>query len=184
VIYVVKKQFIYRDILFVLMVTNPASLHPKAIEGMKLFNEQKFFEAHEELETAWRTEQDNIRELYRGILQVAVCYLHITRGNYAGAVKVYERSMKWLNLFPDVHHGIQVKKLRYDAERVMSALQSLGAERIREFDASLFKPVVWDEKRIWICDRCGTEMYEQNCKVSCPNCGNRFDCSDLNIYFD
>ena len=39
-------------------------------------------------------------------------------------------------------------------------------------------------KRKFICDRCGFEMYEKNCKVVCPNCGNRFDCSDLNIYFD
>ena len=29
-------------------------LHPKAIEGLKLFNEGRFFDAHEELETAWR----------------------------------------------------------------------------------------------------------------------------------
>ena len=36
----------------------------------------------------------------------------------------------------------------------------------------------------FICDRCGHEMYERNCKLTCPNCGNRFDCSDLNIYFD
>jgi len=41
-----------------------------------------------------------------------------------------------------------------------------------------------DEKRKLICDRCGAEMVESNCKVTCPNCGNRFDCSDLNIYFD
>ena len=40
------------------------------------------------------------------------------------------------------------------------------------------------QKRIFICDRCGTRMREKNCNVSCPNCGNRFDCSDLNIYFD
>jgi rubrerythrin len=39
-------------------------------------------------------------------------------------------------------------------------------------------------QRAYICDRCGYEMYEHNCKVICPNCGNRFDCSDLNIYFD
>jgi len=39
-------------------------------------------------------------------------------------------------------------------------------------------------KRVFICDRCGCEMREKNCKVTCPNCGNRFDCSDLNIYFD
>jgi len=40
------------------------------------------------------------------------------------------------------------------------------------------------EKRVYICDRCGCEMVETNCKVACQNCGNRFDCSDLNIYFD
>lgn len=39
-------------------------------------------------------------------------------------------------------------------------------------------------KHRYTCDRCGFEMYENNCKVICPNCGNRFDCSDLNIYFD
>jgi predicted metal-dependent hydrolase len=162
----------------------PNSLHPNAIKGMRLFNEKKFFEAHEELETAWRAEKDEVRDLYRGILQVAVFYLHITRGNYAGALKVYERSMKWLRAFPDVHFGIQVKTLRSDTENVFNALQSLGAERIREFDWDLFQPVIWSEKRIWLCDRCGTEMAEKNCKVTCPNCGNRFDCSDLNIYFD
>jgi hypothetical protein len=36
----------------------------------------------------------------------------------------------------------------------------------------------------YLCDRCGCEMVEMNCKVVCPNCGSRFDCSDLNIYFD
>lgn len=40
------------------------------------------------------------------------------------------------------------------------------------------------KKRVYICDRCGCEMVETNCKVACQNCGNRFDCSDLNIYFD
>ncbi len=40
------------------------------------------------------------------------------------------------------------------------------------------------QKRVFICDRCGFKMVEKNCKVVCKNCGNRFDCSDLNIYFD
>lgn len=37
---------------------------------------------------------------------------------------------------------------------------------------------------VYLCDRCGQAMVEKSCKVTCPNCGNRFDCSDLNIYFD
>ena len=40
------------------------------------------------------------------------------------------------------------------------------------------------EKHTYFCDRCGVKMTERNCKVICPNCGNQFDCSDLNIYFD
>lgn len=40
------------------------------------------------------------------------------------------------------------------------------------------------DPRNWICDRCGGQMNERNCKVTCPNCGNRFDCSDLNLNFD
>ena len=160
------------------------SLHPKAIEGLKLFNKKAFFESHEELEAAWRDEPRPIRDLYRGVLQIAVTYLHITRGNYDGATKVYGRSLKWLEGWNDVCRGIHIKKLRHDAETVMQEVIRLGRERITEFDQSLFQPIQWNEKRLWICDRCGSEMYEKNCKVSCPTCGNRFDCSDLNLYFD
>ncbi|HMU91954.1 MAG TPA: DUF309 domain-containing protein [Anaerolineales bacterium] len=159
-------------------------LHPQAIEGLRLFNQRKYFEAHEALEDAWREETGPVRELYRGILQVAVAYLHITRGNYEGAVKVYGRSLKWLKDWPDICRGIGVEQFRKDAERVMNQVVILGKDGIRNFNPSLFHEITWNEQRVWICDRCGTEMYEKNCKVSCPNCGNRFDCSDLNIYFD
>lgn len=160
------------------------NLHVKAIEGMKLMNEGKFFDAHEELEIAWNEEKGKVRQLYQGILQMAVTYLHITRGNYDGAVKVYMRSTRWLKDWPAVCRGIQVGQLRKDAEIVMKEVERLGRGNLRDFDATLFKPVKWNEKRIWSCDKCGSEMHEKNCKVSCPNCGNRFDCSDLNIYFD
>jgi hypothetical protein len=39
-------------------------------------------------------------------------------------------------------------------------------------------------QHIYICDRCGFEMVEKNCKVLCLNCGSQYDCSDLSIYFD
>lgn len=158
--------------------------HPKAIEGMILFNEGKFFEAHEELETAWREEMGVIRDLYRGILQISVTYLHITRGNYEGAVKVYGRSQKWLNGWGEVCRGIKIGEFQSNAEQVMQEVQRLGKENLGKFNRVLFKPIEWSASKIWICDRCGSEMLEKNCKVTCPNCGNRFDCSDLNLYFD
>jgi predicted metal-dependent hydrolase len=166
-----------------------APLHPQAAEGLRLMNAGKYFEAHEALEAAWNEEEGSVRELYRGILQIAVVYLHIMRRNYNGAVKVYGRSQKWLKDWPDICRGIQVGELRKDAEAVITEVNRLGAERLSEFDRSLLKTVKWEDdqtekKHAYICDRCGYEMYEKNCKVICPNCGNRFDCSDLNIYFD
>ncbi len=166
-----------------------APLHPRAAEGLRLFNAGEYFEAHEALEDAWNAEKGKVRDLYRGILQIAVVYLHITRRNYNGAVKVYARSQRWMKDWPSVCRGIQVEELRSDAEATINEVRRLGIERIAEFDHSLLKPVRWDENavgksRLYICDRCGHEMYEKNCKVTCPNCGNRFDCSDLNIYFD
>jgi predicted metal-dependent hydrolase len=166
-----------------------ASLHPHAEEGLRLFNAEKYFEAHEALEVAWLEEKGKVRDLYRGILQVGVTYLHITRGNFNGAVKVYKRSQRWLESWSDVCRGIHVGELRRDAEVVMREVERLGIERIGEFDLRLLKPVRWEEslrkqKQVYVCDRCGSEMHEKNCKVTCPNCGNRFDCSDLNIYFD
>jgi predicted metal-dependent hydrolase len=166
-----------------------APLHPQATEGLRLFNAGKYFEAHEALEEAWKEEKGSVRELYRGILQIAVVYLHITRRNYNGAIKVYGRSQKWLKDWPSICRGIYVEELRRDAKAVITEVQRLGAEGLSEFDHSLLKLVRWEEnqgqkKRTYFCDRCGYEMYEKNCKVTCPNCGNRFDCSDLNIYFD
>jgi rubrerythrin len=166
-----------------------APLHPQAAEGLRLFNAGEYFEAHEALEQAWKEEKADIRNLYRGILQIAVVYLHITRGNYNGAVKVHARSQRWLKDWSRICRGIDVGELRENAEAVIREVTRLGTEKISEFDLSSLKPVRWEQgtgnqKQVYICDRCGHEMFEQNCKVTCPNCGNRFDCSDLNIYFD
>ena len=166
-----------------------APLHPQAAEGLRLFNAGEYFEAHEALEEAWNEEASKVRDLYRGILQIAVVYLHVTRRNYEGAVKVYERSQKWMKDWPALCRGINVEELRRNAEAVIVEVKKLGPQQISRFDHSLLKPVHWAENqetktRRYICDRCGYEMYEKNCKVTCPNCGNRFDCSDLNIYFD
>ena len=29
-----------------------------------------------------------------------------------------------------------------------------------------------------VCERCGTTMFEHHCKIVCPNCGYKRDCSD------
>ena len=119
-------------------------LPPKAIEGLELFNRGRYWEAHEALEAAWRAETGPVRELYRGVLQAGVVYLHITRQNYAGAMKVYRRSQKWLTIWPDICRGIAIGQLQKDLQRAILEVQALGPDRMAEFDLSLLKPVVYE----------------------------------------
>lgn len=123
-----------------------APLHPKAAEGLRLFNEGKYFEAHEALEVAWLEEKGKVRDLYRGILQVGVAYLHITRGNYRGAIKVHGRSQRWLKGWPNYCRGIDVEGLRRDAEAAINEVLRLGEQRLGEFDLARLKPIRWGER--------------------------------------
>ncbi len=121
-----------------------APLHPKAVEGLELFNAHRYFEAHEALEAAWREETGPIRELYRGILQTAVVYYHVTRGNFPGAVKVFHRSQRWLSPWPDTCRGIDVGRLRADLATVIIEVKRLGPEGIGSFNQAYLKPVVYE----------------------------------------
>jgi predicted metal-dependent hydrolase len=118
-----------------------AHLDPHVIEGLVLYNAREYFECHEVLENAWRAEKGPIRELYRGILQVAVGYYHIQRGNYVGARKMFKRCRRWLAPFPDTCQGINLAGLRRDMQTVEDAVVQLGPDRIAYFDMKLLKPV-------------------------------------------
>jgi len=117
------------------------TIHPRAITGIQYFNQKRYFEAHEELEVAWKAEKSQIRELYRGILQIGVAYYHIQNQNYRGGKVMLERAKKWLALFPDEILGINVKSLLLDANFVYQTLLQLGPENIRNFNPILFQPI-------------------------------------------
>ena len=118
-------------------------LHPMAIHGLELFNAGLYWEAHEALEKAWREETSEIRDLYQGVLQVGVAYLHIQRCNYRGALKMYSRSKRWLEPFPETCRGIDLAQLRLDLETAIAEVRRLGPQRIDEFDPAHFKPILW-----------------------------------------
>jgi len=121
------------------------SLHPRAADGLRLMNRGEYWHAHEALEAAWKVETGPLRDLYKGILQAAVVYLHITRANYPGAVKVYGRSQKWLTQWNGIVLGIDVGTLRRDLDTAIEEARRLGPEHLSEFDRKLLRPVIWNE---------------------------------------
>ncbi len=116
-------------------------LHPQALEGLRLFNRGAYFQAHEALENAWRAEPGTIRDLYRGVLQVAVMYHHIQNQNFRGAVKMYERCMQWLDPFPDICNGIAIAELRENCRAVHQQLSLLGPNGMARFDLAFLRPI-------------------------------------------
>jgi len=116
-------------------------LSQKAVEGLEEFNRGEFYEAHEYLEEAWMADESLGRNLYRGVLQVAVAYYHILQGNHNGAAKLFLRVRQWIDPLPPTCRGVDVARLRAEAREVHEELLRLGPERIGEFDRSLLRPV-------------------------------------------
>ncbi len=105
-------------------------LHPQARAGIERFNAGEFFEAHELLETAWMQDHSLGRDLYRAMLQVAVAYFQVRRGNYAGAIKMFLRLRQWINALPDRCRGVDVARLRQDAFAIYDRVLEVGPEGI------------------------------------------------------
>ncbi len=119
-------------------------LLPDAIRGFELFNQGDYFAAHEELEAAWKEDLSAGRDLYHGILQISVAYYQIWRGNYTGAVKMFQRARKWLDPLPDTCRGVDIAQFRQDAYAVHDEILALGPEKLDGFSAEKLKPIRWE----------------------------------------
>jgi hypothetical protein len=69
-------------------------------DGISLFNERQFFEAHEVWEDAWRTAAGTDRLLLHGLIQVAAGFHKIQCGQPAGAVALLDKAMEKLAAVP------------------------------------------------------------------------------------
>ena len=75
-------------------------------EGIELFNQAAFFEAHEALEDVWRAAPQSEKKFLQGLIQVAVALHHHGNGNLAGARSVLRRAFRNLSLYPEGYGGI------------------------------------------------------------------------------
>ena len=115
-----------------------------AKNGIDKFNRGEYYACHDDLEEAWRQDDSPGRDLYRGILQVAIAYFQIERDNFRGAMKMLLRLRQWLDPLPPICRGVNVEKLRQEVEVVQTALVALGEDQTGDFDRSLFNPIAFN----------------------------------------
>ncbi len=81
------------------------------LEFINLFNDEKFFEAHEVLEELWRHEKGVEREYYQGMIQIAAVFVHVQKKTPEGGKRLLQTSTKYLEKFQPAFMGINLEKL-------------------------------------------------------------------------
>lgn len=111
-------------------------------EGLTLFNRQRFWEAHEAWEEAWKALPPVCRLFFQGLIQVAAGLHQLRRGIYHGAVK-HLRNARWkLALFPDDYLDLDVGRLKNDIEKVLRALECGGRQAMPRMTAMELFPIL------------------------------------------
>jgi uncharacterized protein len=93
------------------------------LEGIKLLNTGKFFEAHEVLEDVWRDAPFEEKKYWQGLVQVAVALHHHSTGNMVGARSVMARAARNLGPCSREWHGIDIGELRRVLTEWLEAVQ-------------------------------------------------------------
>ena len=88
----------------------------KFFEGIRLFNDCEFFDAHDAWEEVWADYHGPSRDFYKGLIQVAVCLHHFGNENIHGARKLYTSSTGYLTPFRPTHLGVDLDKLLAELE--------------------------------------------------------------------
>jgi 8-oxo-dGTP diphosphatase len=101
------------------------------LEGLKLFNEGKYYEFHEMLEEVWHTSEGLDRLHYQGLIQAAIALEHFRDGNPEGAKGLYEKACeKWTQL-PARHLGVDLKALKEEMDNFFAQAQKTGSDSMK-----------------------------------------------------
>lgn len=94
------------------------------LDGIRLFNEEEFFECHDVLEELWSETQGGEKKFYQGLIQLSISLFHFGNENFGGAKKLYDSSRKYLDAYRPRYMGIDVEQLLLDHQTCFSELLS------------------------------------------------------------
>ena len=78
------------------------------LEGIQLFNEHEFFDAHEAWEDVWHMAYGIKHDFYQGLIQCAVALEHYRRSNPRGVVSLYKSYQPKFEKVPPLFMGLDV----------------------------------------------------------------------------
>lgn len=91
------------------------------LDYFRLFQEEKFFEAHEVLEGLWRQTQGETREFYHGLIQLAAALVHFQKDNLTGAKELFRTASRYLRPYPPYYQGVRLSRVLKEFEEFFEA---------------------------------------------------------------
>ncbi|MBI5355475.1 MAG: DUF309 domain-containing protein [Candidatus Aenigmarchaeota archaeon] len=92
-----------------------------AIErGKKLFAEQRYWEAHEALECAWRKSEGDEKEILHAIILISAALVHSQKDENEVCFSILTRALEKLEGKTGSYHGIETEELYERVERAVS----------------------------------------------------------------
>ena len=76
--------------------------------GLTLMRSGAYFDAHEELELAWRAAAPAERDFFQGLVHVTVAWYQAGRGNRVGFVRQLEKAERRLAAYSPSHRAVDV----------------------------------------------------------------------------
>jgi predicted metal-dependent hydrolase len=100
--------------------------------GLELIRSGGYFQAHEELELAWRAAPAAERDFYQGLVHVAVAWYQAGRDNRVGCERQLEKARRRLAPYAPEHEGVAVGRLlaQVDAAAARVAGGSLALDPV------------------------------------------------------
>jgi len=134
-----KKQLITKTI------TVPANLQ-RACDD---FNAGRFYESHEHLEEIWQYERGEVRDAYKGLIQIAAAFVHLSRGKYVGAERLLRTATAYLEPFRTTGAlGFDIENICIAARDMHARVLAAGAENIRRLDLAGRPVFAFDAERL------------------------------------
>ena len=106
--------------------SQPLVREPLFDRGLRLFNQQSFFECHEVLEDLWRPERGPRRLLLQGVIHFAVAFYHVQRHNLPGAERQLSKGLKKLAGYLPEFEGLNTERLYLSG---IECLERIGEHR-------------------------------------------------------
>ena len=91
--------------------------------ALNLFNNKKWYEAHDAFEDIWNNVDGDERQVIQGILQVSVSQFHLSKGNLNGATILLGEGLGRIKSRTYINLGIDLQSFCESLEDLLKKLQ-------------------------------------------------------------